>query len=214
MIAESDRGAVLIATELVAEQLELLFRATAPADMSVKRVRAILECPGVLSGLAAKIDIGLMCGLFGARLGNALHALRRLRNDCAHSAQAFRLRDRWQDYRKAFALGDGLPEWINRTVLEVTMKGVVARLQEIRMPNDLGGEPAFKTPDEVLKHLEDHPDLLADLGETMPRRELAVATAMMCGLVILHREHRVEHRGEQAGPNKIRPERDPDPEAE
>ena len=197
-MAESDRGAVLIATELLAQQLDLLFRGIAPAEMSAKRVGMVLDYPGVLSGLAAKIDIGVMCGLIGARLGRALHCLRRLRNDAAHSALSFRLRERWDQYRGAFDMGDGIPEWINRTVLEVTMKDVVTRLHEMRMPGDIGGDAAFKTPEDVMKFLRECPELLSDLSDSMPRRELSVATAMMCGLIIFLRERSINHSGDIA----------------
>src|SRR5687768_8049155 len=96
---ESDRGAVLVGMVHVDELLEQLFLATFPLTLSKKARERLLNYPGPLSSFAAKIDVAYALRLIPRPTHDSLHALRRLRNEVAHSSESFQLRGHEERYR-------------------------------------------------------------------------------------------------------------------
>lgn len=64
-LAESDRGAVLIAAETVSNHLEGSFRRLS-AEFFAPKLKAILNYPGALSSLSSRTDAAALIGLLSA----------------------------------------------------------------------------------------------------------------------------------------------------
>jgi hypothetical protein len=190
---ESDRGAVVLAAEHVSNHLERLFRAVSPAGFGKKRQDRLLEYPGALSSFSARAGVALLCGFIDMRLAGAIGHLRALRNNVAHSPHAFRLRDHWAVVSKAFDLADGMPQWINRTTLDLMVRQAVANVLELQQ-GKADEEVGFKDADEVLDHFRAHPEVLAPLDARLPRVELGLATVLMCALIVQYREREARRR--------------------
>lgn len=59
LVRESDRGAVLIAADVLDDRLADLFQAVAPAEAPQRLVKNLLSYPGALGSFAAKADVAL-----------------------------------------------------------------------------------------------------------------------------------------------------------
>jgi hypothetical protein len=99
LLAESDRGAILLCAEYVSDQLRDLFDNVAPAVFAKKDRNRLLEFPGVLSSFSARHTVAGMCGLISPHLHEAIHHLRKLRNMAAHQRVKFALWDHWDQVR-------------------------------------------------------------------------------------------------------------------
>ncbi|MBL1176840.1 hypothetical protein [Pantanalinema sp. GBBB05] len=189
LVAESDRGAVLIGTSYVDEHLRKLFEMIIPCDMSKDKRKALLDYPGPLSTLAAKTEVAFATRLIDRTVYDSLHALRRIRNDLAHSSDPFNLRTQEDRIRKIYVLGDGVPTFINRTAIEILVRSKVEVLLEIKHPEEQ--KTYFNTPQEVLEYISKQPNLIGLLEEQRPKYELVIGIALLCALIVSHREDAV-----------------------
>jgi hypothetical protein len=186
LVAESDRGAVLVGTSHVDEHLQKLFEMLIPHDMSKKERKALLNYPGPLSSVAAKTEIAFATRLINRTVYDSLHALRRIRNEVAHASHPFNLRTQREQIRKMYVLGDGVPTFINRTAIEWLVHIKVEALLGIRDPDEK--KPYFNTPQEVIEYISEQPEMMSLLEEQLPKYELAIGIALLCALIVSHRE--------------------------
>lgn len=166
LLPESDRGAVLVGTSIVDSHLRRLFDHLAPTEMGKKKLKAVLDYPGPLSTLSAKVDVAMITRLIGGKLNKSIHLLRKLRNGVAHSPESFRLQDHKSSLRDMYDLGSGVPTFINRMALQVVMDSflhnVTAQSAEQIANNE---EPLFESPKDVYEHLQNSPQSLSILQE-------------------------------------------------
>lgn len=183
IITESDRGAVLVAASIIDEYLRKLFEHRASLQMGKKKQRELLDYPGPLSTMAAKVDVALLTELIDRPLHTAIHRLRALRNTVAHNTAGFRLADHQEELRQISDLGPGVPAAINRMANEFLMRSFFENLEE---HVDANPESAslFANPQEVLAHLRSMPDTMQKLQERVWRLELGIAVGMMCGMIV------------------------------
>lgn len=186
-LMESDRGAVLISSNQVDLNLRKFFEAIAPSGFGSKRLKGLLDYPGPLSTFASRENAAVLCGLIPLDLGESIRQLRSLRNKVAHSSASFRLRDHWDLIRKIYDLGPGVPSGINRMALDLLLKDAVTRITDIDDPAN-AGDKYFNTPAEALDYMKDNPTIVEPLEKNVPRMELCIGTAMICGLIVVHRE--------------------------
>ncbi len=186
LLAESDRGAVLVGTSYVDLNLKNLFEVTAPAELSKRRLSRILEYPGPLSSLASRTQVAFLCRLINRNLYDAMEALREIRNNVAHKPDGFVLDNHRDKVERIYNLGPGMPSWINRMACELIGRSFLERAAEIRLPNS--DKPVFDTPADVLKYIGGRPKLIVPLNERLPRCELAIGIIFICALLIHARE--------------------------
>ncbi len=60
---ETDRGAILVAADIVAAHLEKAIEELAPNSLKPKRVKELLNYPGPLSTFAARADVAFIAGV-------------------------------------------------------------------------------------------------------------------------------------------------------
>jgi hypothetical protein len=187
LVAESDRGAVLIAAAEVDLQLRKLFERAAPGDMPGKETKRLLDYPGALSSLASRADIAAVAGFIPRHLYLAIGHLRRLRNDVAHSPRDFQLAEHRDRLQGIFEIGPDMPAGINRLALELMLRSFIDRALQIRDPSD-ESQPAFNDSSEVLEFIAGKPDLVAPFEERRHRWELALGVSLICATIISRRE--------------------------
>jgi len=189
LMEESDRGAVLIGASHVDLHLRNLFETIGPQSMSRRELRRTLDYPGPLSTLSAKADVALLTRLISDHVHQAIHHLRRIRNDVAHSPDAFRLADHQHRLREMYELlGPGLPSAINRLAAELILRTAVESVLEVNDPASDEPKPIFKNSAEVLDHFAKDTDLMATLDERRPKCELALGVSFICSLIVYHRD--------------------------
>lgn len=197
IIAESDRGAVLLGASQIDEQLKLLFDSLVPLSTNRKRKKEIFNFTGPFGSFAAKLDIAYVCRLLPVSLINAIHRFRKLRNDVAHQTSSFSLMAYEVDVRSIFALvGSGIDDGVSRMAVELMMNSMLSKLTTIEHPID-EGKPLFENKEAVLDYLDQNRHLLDDIGINQLRWEIGCGIALICGLIIHHRERLVEALGER-----------------
>lgn len=185
---ESDRGAVLVAADVLDDQFADFFRAIAPSEIPTRLTKSLLSYPGALGTLAAKADIAVAVGLIRRPLYDAVTALRKLRNDAAHSRAPFSL-DRHADRLTAILdLGPGVPEFIRDHTEQVQWDDLVQRAREASDEvAERDGTPLFETEEEILRFLRDSDGILSGTRKRHPRLMLALGVTLMC-ILLIHRK--------------------------
>lgn len=189
---ETDRGAVLIAADIVSAHLERVVRALAPATFGRKQLDGMLNYPGLLATFAARADACHMAGFIDATAYRSISILKTLRNKAAHSQSAFRLAEHHDRLRELCELGPGTALGVNRLALEFMVRNLMESLRErgVELEAELGRNP-FSSPAEIIELLEKHPDAMAELEERLPRMELAFGVWLLLGL-IAHKRKKLE----------------------
>jgi len=199
LMVESDRGAVLIGASHVDFHLRDLFETIGPQSISRGELRRTLEYPGPLSSLSAKADVALITRLISDSLHQAIHHLRRIRNDVAHSPNQFRLADHRHQLREMYEfIGPELPVAINRYAAQLILDVAVQNVMSVKDPSDQS-KPIFDSPEQVLDHFSQDSEILSTLDERRPRCELAYGVSFICGLIILNRDKIKGVLGENTG---------------
>jgi len=189
---ESDRGAVLVAQEIISNELVKLFSAVAPGGMPTKKVKELLRYPGLLATFSAKTEIAYIAGFIGKNVYDAIHTIRSIRNDAAHASQSFSLEPYRQTLVDAYRnLGD-----FGETKMEDILRAMAIELYVYPLADSLAkkevdfGEKKtlFKDRDEAMEHIQKDPETLKLLLDKLAKVELGLAVVMLCGLIIVSRE--------------------------
>lgn len=188
LLEESDRGAVLLCAEYVNDQLGDLFIKIAPPSFKKGDVKRLLEFPGALASFSARHTIATLSGLISFHLNESIRNLRVLRNKAAHGRATFALRAYGDQVRAIYRLGVGMPGYINDIANEFLISSTIGRMMEAEIDDEDGRRPVFKQPSEALDWMRSNVGALAPLNEKLPRLELGIGTAMICGLIIHHRD--------------------------
>lgn len=86
LVAESDRGCVLVGAAILESKLEELFREEFQANQVPKKLQdSIFDSNGPLSTFSAKIKLAYSLGYIGREVFDDLETIRKIRNDFAHS---------------------------------------------------------------------------------------------------------------------------------
>ncbi|PHY17294.1 hypothetical protein [Caulobacter sp. BP25] len=192
---ESDRGAVLIAADIVAAHLEIVIRELAPSEFGAKRLKEMLNYPGMISSLAARNDVALMAGFISPIAYHSINTLRGLRNNAAHSQGGFRLKDNLELLRKISDLGPGTTVNVNRFAIDAVVTPYFDSLlnKGLEMERETGRN-LFPDRATILATLKEHPDTMGALEEQALRTELAFAVWLLLGSIAHKRKSLVVSR--------------------
>lgn len=104
---ETDRGAMLIAADIVAETLGSVIEALRPDAFEAKRLKQLMRDPGSLASFSARADIAFLAGFIDDNAHGSIDKLRKLRNSAAHSQAAFSLLNYRDTLREICETGPG-----------------------------------------------------------------------------------------------------------
>ncbi|WP_217425034.1 hypothetical protein, partial [Magnetospirillum sp. LM-5] len=147
---ETERGAVLIAGDIVSEHLAKVIMELAPPEFSKNDLKRMLKYPGMLENFAARADVSFMAGYINATAYNSITSLRSIRNKAAHSGSSFSLSEYRDKLQEMCNLGPGTATAVNRFACDALLRGVVDHLmgQGKRLEADIGRNP-FSSPTDV-----------------------------------------------------------------
>jgi hypothetical protein len=187
MMTESDRGAVLIAADIVSEHLRQSLANHAPTYFK-SRLKDFLEYPGSGGSLSGRADSAALCGLVGETCYRAVTIIRRLRNNAAHSQGDFRLANERERLDQLLNLGPNTTVAIKNMATELILRSAILRLQDAgkELVDRIGSNP-FETFEKITSHLQGMPDWAAPLEERAPRMQLGLGLWLLIGLMTADR---------------------------
>lgn len=190
---ETDRGAVLVASDIVNAQLGKAIQELAPFKPAY--VKNLLNYPGQLSTFAGRADMAFMAGYISEAAHRSVDLLRGMRNKAAHSQESFRLSEYRNKLREMCNFGPGTAAEINRSAVTAVVQSFISRVMAggDDLVAKIGRNP-FATPRDVIDHLAGRPDLIASLEDRLPRMELAFGVWVLLGLIADHRKRLVAQR--------------------
>lgn len=193
---ETDRGAVLIAADIVSAHLKDVIESLKPVEFAEKRIKELFRYPGLLASFSARADIAFLAGFISETAHGSIDRLRRLRNKAAHSQFGFSLSAYLPELREITDLGPGVPVEVNRMANQFIIDNVVHEMTErgLALETEIGRNP-FSTPGEILDELSKRPEVMKKLGDRLPRMELAFGVWLLLGLL--------RHKETQAVPQDV-----------
>lgn len=185
LVGESDRGAVLVAAELINNTLGQFLQDIFPPEF---KSSSLLKYPGPLSTLSARADAVYAFRLVGKNIHHVISLFRHVRNNAAHSFSDFTLDGQSQRLQEAYT--ELVNPWTSIDKLAVQL--IVEKLfrwvkaDEDGTWREMYDQGVFSNPHEVLKelvksqrkHLEAH----------RPKFHLAVAVSLLCALIVYHKK--------------------------
>jgi hypothetical protein len=114
---ESERGAILIGASKVEVYLEKLLDIILPSKTKAYKSR-LLNYPGPLSSFSGKIELLYAFRIIEEQVYNSLNALRKIRNEAAHTADPFSLKAASGHLEKVYNFEYGFPEAIHQVAYD------------------------------------------------------------------------------------------------
>jgi hypothetical protein len=192
LVAESDRGAILVGAAHVDRYLSELFDAVFPKSLNAKQRKSILEYPGSLATFAAKTHVAYATRLIPRSAYEAANALRSIRNDVAHHPDTFELGKNDKRVQRIYeALGTTLPDGLRSISIEMIVDYKIDLLlrtaQELR-ERDPDYDLGIETREEARTFIANASDVMDAMQKEVPRWELALGVALLCSIVIVERD--------------------------
>jgi len=183
LLAESGRGAVLIGTSYVDEHLTSFITDILPIQTK-KYKEKMLNYPGPLSSFSSKIELLYAFRYIGEPLYASLNALRRIRNDAAHSAVDFSFVEIKEKFEKVFSFISPT-FFVRNEALGMMIKMKVDTLEELFERHNFDQEMRQKKAEEILANDE----LLRKLEEEqLPHWQLILGLSILCGVLAMKKD--------------------------
>jgi len=194
LLVESDRGAALIAADMISNQLDDTFKRLAPSFLRPK-LQQMMSYPGVASSLSGKADIAALNGWIDEATHRAIGHMRRIRNDAAHSNRNFQLKTQSERLNEMLSLGDNIPTAVHNMAVEILIRNLFHTLQKNgeELIGQLGENP-FGTFEKIAEQLQARPDWSVPLEERLPRLKLGLGVCLIIWLMTLQRERTENQR--------------------
>lgn len=181
---ESGRGAILIATTHADDHLKQLLEAAMRSDINKAAKEKLFNYPGPLSSFAAKIELAFMFRFINRGLYNSLHALRKIRNDAAHSEKKFQLHELKEKFYGVFNIGEGMSYVVKKTAMETLVHHKMTEITEIIEKENFTEEEKAK----LIRDLLTNPENIKKLERQLPFWELAYGISLVCGLLVYYKK--------------------------
>jgi len=181
---ESGRGALLIATSHVDDHLTKLIESSLPSDLSNTHKDKLFRYPGPLSSFSSKIELAYVFRLIGKNLYDSLNALRKLRNDAAHSLEKFELHELNEKLKPIYNLGPGVSAVIRETSITALVKFKADLVKKILDESEIEEEAKKEIFEKTFKDK----DKLEILEKQIPFWELVYGLSLLCGLIVYYKD--------------------------
>lgn len=181
---ESGRGALLVATAHVDDHLTKLIEEILPNDLSKTHKEKLFKYPGQLSSFSSKIELAYVFRLINKTLYDSLNALRKLRNDAAHSPSKFELHELNHKLRLIYELSPGFSNHIKEISSRALIDHKTTVVKDALKDVELSEEDKKKIFDQTFQDKEK----IALMGKQVPFWELAFGLCFLCGLIVYHKE--------------------------
>jgi hypothetical protein len=186
IVAESDRGAVLVGLAVVEEYLKGMFERRLPPDMQSSEIKGRIFGPtGPLGGVSSRADVARAVGWLAESVHKSIHRLRKLRNKVAHSPESFRLSEHRQAILEMLEMSEGLRGLIQHTASIASVANVVFAVQD-KYIEELDGtkSPMFSGWQDVLDKLQDHGEAVKAVERNARRMEIGLLVGFICACIV------------------------------
>ena len=194
LFLETDRGAVIIGTEIMNELLLEFVIAIFP-EMSKEKLHRLIKYPGPLSSFASKIELSYAFRLIGKNLYDSLNELRKLRNKAAHSQEKFSLNKFDEKISEIVNLGPNMSSFIRSQATKALYDYKINRLADSIDKEDMSNEEKSK----MLKTIVRDKETQRVLDEQIPHWYLVNGLITLAGLI----NHRMKKTYEKIGDAKV-----------
>lgn len=184
LLDESGRGAILIATSHVEDFLVKLLDEVFPKDISKKQKDILLKYPGHLSSFSSKIELAYAFRLISKNLYTSINALRRIRNDAAHSPAEFNLIDLNEKLKEVYNLGEHTPYFIRKISTEMLLETKMVAVKEIIEEWNVSKDEKRQ---KLLELFEDK-ETSDELNKQLPFWELIHGICFICAIIVYEKE--------------------------
>jgi DNA-binding MltR family transcriptional regulator len=184
LLTESDRGAVIMGADILDSHLKLKLEHVMTSNtVSASTQKKMLNFNGVLGTLSAKIDALYAFGLITKQQHDSANALRKIRNNAAHSNESFKMSGNKDLLQNMCNFGaSNVPSLIN-----VLSQAYLLDMVTLNALHAEAGEDAlFENEEEVKQYLSTEPAALDRIRENIPRIEFAYALLLLCGTITTH----------------------------
>src|SRR6476620_2485437 len=131
LFLESGRGAILIATAHVDDQLTSLLEEVMPANLSKNQKERLFKYPGHLSSFSAKIELSYAFRIIDENIYNCLNSLRKIQNDSANSSASFELHELNEKLKGIYNIGPSMREFIGEMAIKMLVKSKMNALNDL-----------------------------------------------------------------------------------
>lgn len=183
LLEESGRGALLIATTHVDDHLTKLIKEVLPKDISKKHTNTLFKYPGALSSFSAKIELAYAFRLINQNLYDCLNALRKIRNDAAHSPSILNLYELNEKLKEIYNLGPTVPNLIREISMKMIVQTKVNAVKNIFDEFEFTDEKKQRQMEEIFADKEK----IAVIEKQVPFWELINGLCLICGLIVSQR---------------------------
>lgn len=181
---ESGRGALLIATAHIDDHLTKLLKEILPPDISKSNREKLFRYPGPLSSFSSKIELSYSFRLINKNLYNSLNALRKLRNDAAHSSEKFDLNELNDRMKHFYDLGPDIPNFIKNISKEMLVQSKLIDIESIEDWDKLTEEEKKK----LIENITRDEKIMNSLEKQVPHWELLNGLCLICAIIVDKRE--------------------------
>ena len=153
LLSESGRGAVLIGTAYVDDHLTKFITSLLPSK-SKKYHEKLLLYPGPLSSFSSKIELCYPFRYISKPIYDSLNALRKIRNNAAHSSKEFSFAQIRAMFNKIFSFIGNYPSFVRDRAMEVMVGMKMAALKSVFEEHNLGAEEKAEQAKKLLEDKE------------------------------------------------------------
>ena len=198
LMAEADRGCILLGVSMLDEQLKILFQKMLPHGTSNKKRKELFEGKGPFGTLSSKLDIAHVCQLLPLEIIESIHKLRKLRNDLAHQVTPFAINENLKSSFEVFSLLKGnLTYGLVQLSGEFIYEQFLGQLMEAEHPIE-EGKKLFETIEQAYAHIEENPNLIEILTEKRIKVMFVIGVSVIASLIIFNREKILSNLNKEA----------------
>jgi DNA-binding MltR family transcriptional regulator len=184
LLSESGRGALLIATSHVDEHLTRLIEAALPKSLSKNHKDKLFKYPGPLSSFSAKIELSYAFRLIDQNFYNSLNALKKLRNEAAHSSRSFELFELNERMKAVYDLGPAVPSVVREIGIKMMLESKFASIKRMFERHKLDEQSQQRVMEGILNDEQK----MKSLERESPFWELLYGLCLICGFIVYERE--------------------------
>lgn len=187
LLSESDRGAVIIGSANIEEELEKAIVKMLPQKSKTYK-RKLFDYPGLLSSFSAKIELAYAFRYININTRNSLNSLRSLRNKAAHSSGSFLISDNEGVFSKIFDLGPSFRKHVSLRSMELMVK---LKFENIKILLD---ETSLSEKDQrdIINSLISDQEVRNKLKNQLAKWELIYGLSVLCEII----KHEFESKSE------------------
>lgn len=188
LMAEADRGCVLLGVSMLDEELTKMFKSRLSEGTSKSRIKEIFDGKGAFGTLSAKLDIAYVCQILPQDLVSCIHRLRKLRNDLAHQASPFTIQGNLETIFEIFDKVNGnLAAGMAHMSGELIYQTFLQRIMDASHPLD-EEKKLFESQEEAISYLNQNDEIQTKLVEQRIKAMFAIGICCLGALIIFHRE--------------------------